>query len=64
MAESINWSSLLPIWIGFISYFFYLIIIITKIIIIADQIYAHLDQKKLLGEEQKGGRKGSGGTND
>ena len=31
---------------------------------IADQIYAHLDQKKLLPEEQKGCRKGSSGTND
>ena len=30
----------------------------------ADQIYAHLDQKKLLPEEQKGCRKGSRGTND
>ena len=33
-------------------------------IIIADQIYAHLDQEKLLQEEQKGCRKVSGGTND
>ena len=32
--------------------------------VIADQIYAHLDQKKLLPEEQKGCRKGSRGTND
>ena len=32
--------------------------------VIADQIYAHLDQEKLLPEEQKGCRKGSGGTND
>ena len=31
---------------------------------IADQIYAHLDQEKLLPEEQKGYRKGSRGTND
>ena len=30
----------------------------------ADQIYAHLDQEKLLPEEQKGWRKGSRGTND
>ena len=29
----------------------------------ADQIYAHLDQEKLLTEEQKGCRKGSRGTN-
>ena len=29
-----------------------------------DQIYAHLDQKKLLPEERKGCRKGSRGTND
>ena len=29
-----------------------------------DQIYAHLDREKLLPEEQKGCRKGSGGTND
>ena len=42
-----------------------IIIIVTIIIIIisADQI-AHLDQEKLLREEQKGCRKGSGGTND
>ena len=32
--------------------------------VIADQIYAHLDQEKLLLEEQKGYRKGSTGTND
>ena len=32
--------------------------------VIADQIYAHLDQDKLLPEEQKGYRKGSRGTND
>ena len=31
---------------------------------IADQIYAQLDQEKLLPEEQKGCRKGSRGTND
>ena len=31
--------------------------------VIADQIYAHLDQEKLLPEEQKGFRKGSRGTN-
>ena len=31
---------------------------------IADQIYAHLDQVKLLPEEQKGCWKGSRGTND
>ena len=31
---------------------------------IADHIYAHLDQEKLLPEEQKGGRKGCRGTND
>ena len=31
---------------------------------IADQIYAYLDQEKLLPEEQKGCRKGSRGTND
>ena len=30
----------------------------------ADQIYVHLDQEKLLPEEQKGCRKGSRGTND
>ena len=32
--------------------------------VIADQIYEHLDQEKLLPEEQKGCRKGSRGTND
>ena len=32
--------------------------------VIADQIYAHLDQEKLLPEEQKGCRKGSRRTND
>ena len=32
--------------------------------VIADQIYAHLDQKKLLAEEQKGCRIASRGTND
>ena len=32
--------------------------------VIADQIYALLDQEKLLPEEQKGCRKGSRGTND
>ena len=32
--------------------------------VIADQIYAHLDQEKLLPEEKKGCRKGSRGTND
>ena len=32
--------------------------------VIADQIYAHLDQEKLLPEEQKGCRKGSRGAND
>ena len=32
--------------------------------VIADQIHAHLDQDKLLPEEQKGCRKGYGGTND
>ena len=32
--------------------------------VIADQIYAHLDQEKLLPEEQKDCRKGSRGTND
>ena len=31
--------------------------------VIADQIYTHLDQEKLLSEEQKGCRKGSRGTN-
>ena len=32
--------------------------------LIADQIYAHLDQEMLLPKEQKGCRKGSRGTND
>ena len=32
--------------------------------VIADQIYVHLDQEKLLPEEQKGCREGSRGTND
>ena len=32
--------------------------------VIADQIYVHLDEEKLLPEEQKGCRKGSRGTND
>ena len=32
--------------------------------VIADQIYARLDQEKLLPEEQKWCRKGSSGTND
>ena len=32
--------------------------------VIADQIYAHFDQEKLLPEEQKGCRKGSRGTNN
>ena len=32
--------------------------------VIADQIYAHLEQEKLLPEEQKGCKKGSRGTND
>ena len=32
--------------------------------VIADQIYAYLDQVKLLREEQKGCRKGSRWTND
>ena len=32
--------------------------------VIADQIYAHLDQEKLLPEEQKGCKKGPRGTND
>ena len=32
--------------------------------VIVDQIYAHLDQEKLLPEEQKQCRKGSRGTND
>ena len=32
--------------------------------VIVDQIYAHLDQEKLLPQEEKGCRKGSSGTND
>ena len=32
--------------------------------VIADEIYAHINQDKLLPEEQKGCRKGSRGTND
>ena len=32
--------------------------------VIADQIYGHLDQQKLLPEEQKNGRERSRGTND
>ena len=32
--------------------------------VIADQVNAHLDQEKLLPEEQKGCRKGSRGNND
>ena len=32
--------------------------------VIADQIYAHLEQEKLLQEEQKECRKGSRGIND
>ena len=32
--------------------------------VIADQIYGHLDQQKLLPEEQKECRKRSRGTND
>ena len=32
--------------------------------VIADQIYAHLDQEEVLPEEPKGYRKGSRGTND
>ena len=32
--------------------------------VIEDQIYAYLDQGKMLLEEQKGCRKGSRGTND
>ena len=31
--------------------------------VVADQIYAYLDQEKLLAEEEKGCRKGSRGTN-
>ena len=33
-------------------------------VVIAYQIYLHLDQEKLLPEEQKGCRKGSRGNND
>ena len=33
-------------------------------VVIADQIYTHLDQEKLLPEEQKGYRKASSGTKD
>ena len=33
-------------------------------VVIADQIYAHLDQEKLLPEEQKGCKKGSRGNID
>ena len=32
--------------------------------VVADQIYAYLDQGNMLPEEQKGCRKGSWGTND
>ena len=32
--------------------------------VISDQIYAHLDEEKLLPEEQKGYRKGFTGTSD
>ena len=32
--------------------------------VIADQIYPHLDQEKLLAEKQKGYQRGSRGTND
>ena len=32
--------------------------------VIADQIYAYLDQERLLPEEQKGCREGSRGSND
>ena len=32
--------------------------------VISDQIYRHLDQQKLLSEEQEGYRKRSRGTND
>ena len=32
--------------------------------VVADQIYGHLDQQKLLPEEQKGCMKRSRGTND
>ena len=40
--------------------------LISKLLtgVTADQIYAHLDQEKLLPEEQKGCNKGSRGTND
>ena len=31
--------------------------------VMAEQIYSHLDQEKLLTEQQKGCRKGSRGTN-
>ena len=41
-----------------------IITILIIIIIIAYQIYAHLDPEKLLRDEQKACRKGSGGTND
>ena len=34
------------------------------LLVIADQIYGHLDQQKLVPEEQKGCRKRSRGTND
>ena len=34
-----------------------------EVIVTADQIYAHLDQEKMLPEEQKGCGKGSRGTN-
>ena len=33
-------------------------------VLIADQIYAHLDDEKLLPEEQRGCRKGSRGTSN
>ena len=33
-------------------------------VVIADQIYTHLDHEKLLPEEQKGCGRGSRGTND
>ena len=33
-------------------------------VLIADQIYAHLDDEKLLPEEQGGCRKGSRGTSN
>ena len=33
-------------------------------VVVAGHIYAHLDQEKLLPEEQKGCMKGSKGTND